>query len=453
MSIVNKSNTIIEGKLTVGDSSDGAFTLYVNGAAAIKDNFIVYGNILTSNVDNDPNGYFKINSDVGTKTFEIINTAAKAQLNHPDDIVIKSDETSFLLDDGTDLGGFNSSGLNVTKAADIAGRINANTGGLASVGIITKQDNSSSDTVFLSDSYNNKGIRLGNAGYGTISGFQDSNNTASGSAYGLLVGLNTFYDGTNFSNDNQYVDPSSILFRDGDIRFHTNDVSASGTFTPTEIVRIDKSGNVGIGTESPETKLHVKSGSVSTFTGTGEHHLRIESDSTNNQYTGIGFAQGSGADIAKIAMKRTSSGSHLYFGTSNNYGNGVTNSALVIDHSGKIGIGDATPSYELDVDGTIRATGDVIAYSDERVKENIKTIENASEKVSKLRGVEFNKIGEDSKSIGVIAQEVEKVIPEVVKTDDEGMKAVAYGNLVGLLIESNKELLKRIEKLEDGITK
>ena len=107
-----------------------------------------------------------------------------------------------------------------------------------------------------------------------------------------------------------------------------------------------------------------------------------------------------------------------------------------------------TPSYKLDVAGTIRATGDVIAYSDVRVKENIKTIDNSLEKVSKLRGVEFNKIGDNKKSIGVIAQEIEKVIPEVVKEDDKGMKSVAYGNISGLLIEAIKELKAEIEELK-----
>ena len=117
--------------------------------------------------------------------------------------------------------------------------------------------------------------------------------------------------------------------------------------------------------------------------------------------------------------------------------------------NGKLGIGMTTaPSYELDVAGTIRATGDVIAYSDVRVKENIKTIDNSLEKVSKLRGVEFNKIGDNKKSIGVIAQEIEKVIPEVVKEDDKGMKSVAYGNISGLLIEAIKELKAEIEELK-----
>ena len=133
----------------------------------------------------------------------------------------------------------------------------------------------------------------------------------------------------------------------------------------------------------------------------------------------------------------------VYFG-----GGGQAREAFSVLETGNVGIGDSTPSYKLDVNGTIRATGDVIAYSDERVKENIKTIDNSLEKVNKLRGVEFNKIGEDKKSIGVIAQEIEKVLPEVVRTDGEGMKSVAYGNVVGVLIEAIKELNKEVEELK-----
>ena len=107
--------------------------------------------------------------------------------------------------------------------------------------------------------------------------------------------------------------------------------------------------------------------------------------------------------------------------------------------------------------GTITASGDIVAYSDERTKENIKTIDNALEKVKNLRGVEFNKIGEERKQIGVIAQEIEKVLPEVVKEHDmDGMKTVAYGNIVGVLIEAIKEQQKQIEELKaivNGITK
>jgi hypothetical protein len=106
--------------------------------------------------------------------------------------------------------------------------------------------------------------------------------------------------------------------------------------------------------------------------------------------------------------------------------------------------------------GTFTATGDLIAYSDARVKENVETIPNALEKVSALRGVNFNKIGEEKRSTGVIAQEVAEVFPEVVHETEEGMLAVAYGNITGLLIEAIKEQQKQIEELKarlDGSAK
>ena len=122
-----------------------------------------------------------------------------------------------------------------------------------------------------------------------------------------------------------------------------------------------------------------------------------------------------------------------------------------IHSTGRVAIGNTSPSYKLDVTGEIRATDDIIAFSDVRKKTNIKTIENSLSKVNKLRGVEFNKISNNKKSIGVIAQEIEKIIPEVVHTDENGYKSVAYGNITGLLIEAVKELKQEIEELKKQI--
>ena len=104
-----------------------------------------------------------------------------------------------------------------------------------------------------------------------------------------------------------------------------------------------------------------------------------------------------------------------------------------------------------DIDGfrNITATGtiqgaEVTATSDERLKSDIKTIDNALEKVMNMRGVSFTKQAE--KGIGVIAQEVEKIIPEVVH--DGEYKSVAYGNMVGVLIEAIKEQQKQIDELK-----
>jgi hypothetical protein len=110
----------------------------------------------------------------------------------------------------------------------------------------------------------------------------------------------------------------------------------------------------------------------------------------------------------------------------------------------------------LSVNGTIVASGDITAFSDARIKENVETLPNALESVKQMRGVTYNKIGEEKQSIGVIAQELEKVVPQLVHTDEEGMKSVAYGNITALLIEALKEQQKQIEELKaqiDAITK
>ena len=90
--------------------------------------------------------------------------------------------------------------------------------------------------------------------------------------------------------------------------------------------------------------------------------------------------------------------------------------------------------------------------SDERIKTNIKTIENALDKTLLLRGVEYNHvlIEPERKKIGLIAQEVELIIPEVVRTDEQtGLKSIEYQNLVGLLIEAIKELNNKVLNLEN----
>jgi hypothetical protein len=92
--------------------------------------------------------------------------------------------------------------------------------------------------------------------------------------------------------------------------------------------------------------------------------------------------------------------------------------------------------------------------SDEGIKSNIKTVENALDKTLLLRGVEFNlNIEPERKRIGLIAQEVELIIPEVVRTDDEGLKSIEYQYLVGLLIEAIKDQPKQISDLKDILIK
>lgn len=115
--------------------------------------------------------------------------------------------------------------------------------------------------------------------------------------------------------------------------------------------------------------------------------------------------------------------------------------------------------------GQIRATDDITAFysSDASLKENVKNIENPLDKINQINGVTFDWTedyikqngGEDDyfvrkNDVGVIAQEVEKVLPQVVATRSDGIKAVKYDRIVALLIESIKELKKEIEELKSG---
>jgi hypothetical protein len=122
-----------------------------------------------------------------------------------------------------------------------------------------------------------------------------------------------------------------------------------------------------------------------------------------------------------------------------------------------MGIGTSTTSssYYMYVGGSIYSTGNVVAYSDARKKTNIVTVDSALDKVAKLRGVYYNRIpgsdpeiDPDRREIGVIAQEVNEVLPEVVTyAKDVDEYGVQYGNFAGLFIEAFKELQAEVKSL------
>ena len=109
-------------------------------------------------------------------------------------------------------------------------------------------------------------------------------------------------------------------------------------------------------------------------------------------------------------------------------------------------------AYLLQVNGTIYASGDVIAYSDISVKTNVRNIDNALDRVLKSRGVLYDRIDtEDKDNIGFVAQELETEFPELVVTNNDGTKAVKYQNAVAVLFEAIKEQQKEIENLKDKL--
>jgi len=120
---------------------------------------------------------------------------------------------------------------------------------------------------------------------------------------------------------------------------------------------------------------------------------------------------------------------------------GITNISGIVNLNGLVNINGRSLEAEL-------ALGKALpSPSDERLKKNIHTITNPIEKVNALRGVTFEFKKDDQKQIGVIAQEVEKVLPELVSERPDGYKGVQYENIVGLLIEAIKEQQKQIDEL------
>ncbi len=166
--------------------------------------------------------------------------------------------------------------------------------------------------------------------------------------------------------------------------------------------------------------------------------------------TGSATISGSGnVSISTTVTNPPPSTIALGTGTTGNYLAGLTaGTGISVGATGE----GATPTVAMTgsytgtftVTGNITATQNVTAYSDERLKSNIRTIDNALDKVSLMRGVYFDK--DNEASTGVIAQEIEKILPEVVL--DGEYKSVAYGNIVGILIEAIKELKNEIELLK-----
>jgi hypothetical protein len=202
--------------------------------------------------------------------------------------------------------------------------------------------------------------------------------------------------------------------------------------------------NVGIGTSSPEAALHVEGNAIiasNSFIrlpiGTTSQRpsvpvtgmFRFNSNTTTFEgYSGNNWVTVSGADLSNDTTTDA-----IRYLTFTNLTSGVLSSVNIADS--KLYFNPST--------GVLNAT-EFNSLSDARVKTNIRTIDNALTTVKALRGTSFELNGK--KSIGVIAQEIEQVLPEVV-TDGE-YKSVAYGNIIAVLIEAIKELSKELEELK-----
>ena len=165
--------------------------------------------------------------------------------------------------------------------------------------------------------------------------------------------------------------------------------------------------------------------------------------SDSNQYWNMGSGQTAGGIRFRDNHASTIRG-YVYANNSNQVG--------FLNNSGSW-------SLKCDSSGNVTATGNVTAYSDARLKTNVNTINDALGIVGKLRGVSFDWIESGKRSIGVIAQEVEEVLPELVLTQEvsddanpekKEVKSVDYGKIVGVLINAINELKAEVDELKGG---
>jgi hypothetical protein len=159
-----------------------------------------------------------------------------------------------------------------------------------------------------------------------------------------------------------------------------------------------------------------------------------------------GSSQITYASISSIPSGIVSGSSQVTLSSTTGYGS-ILNQAVLTTSS---------PTFAgLTINGAITATGDITAYytSDKRHKNNIQTIPNALEKVTKLNGVtwewndDVHEVTKSTPKTGLIAQEVQEVLPEVVKTRDDGFLALDYSKMMGLMVEAIKEQQKQIDSL------
>jgi len=306
-------------------------------------------------------------------------------------------------------------------------------------------------------------VMYGTNGYATINNTTDSNTGIkvmnTGRAYGIFVD-----GGSGASNGLRFYD-----FTAGSDR-----------------IKLDSSGNVGIGTTSPGDKLDVAG------------DIRITNAGSNELFFTDNGQIRSNDDNHRILFRRTENIIEIReYGSiilSAGATSGTATNSVFVQSGGNVGIGTTSPSYKLDItgdarvntgalgvnvapnatDGRIDAANDIVAFSsDRRLKTNIENITDALGKIQSLSGFTYNwndvanKVaGFDTTSryVGVYAQDVQAVLPEAIKLapfdnnghdvsiSGENYLTVQYEKLVPLLIEAIKELKKEVDELKKGKT-
>jgi hypothetical protein len=275
----------------------------------------------------------------------------------------------------------------------------------------------------------------------------------------------TLWDGNNLSNHYGFG------ITDHQLNYHVATITDSHIFFAggkngdgVQLLRLQGNGFVGVGSAPALARLYVHS------TGDADRGLQLSDGSLSNiivqgltgnnsgfqainfnGYYNAGEQQiNPGKHRWRIGVDQRGSSDALFI---DSYANGSGSSILTAQPNGNIGLG-MSPSYRLDVNGQLRASN-VSVTSDQRLKANIRPLSGTLTQVRALRGVRYTFRREEfrdqnlptGEQVGVLAQEVEKVYPELVSTDTQGFKSVNYAQLTPVLIEAVKELATENEQL------
>ncbi len=317
----------------------------------------------------------------------------------------------------------------------------------------------------------------------TTSAYILNQTVTSSSRYGLYVNVAATGTGSAASygiRNVNYVSPNATSISYG-IR---NEMTSDGTGTRYGIYnRLNLAGHDGTGTTYGMYTYISGGGSSSTVyghriyngaSGSGTEYGLYVSGEDYNYFSGnVGVGTSVPAAIFEVDLSSSSAtdggetfqldgpSGNLNLGTHNDYMwmQSFNSKPLAINPLGNnVGIGLTSPSYHLHVNGRIKSDG-ITESSDRRLKHKILPLENSLKIIESLDGVSYHwkkdilkeKSLEDKKQIGLIAQDVEKVIPEIVDTDNEGYKSIQYSHMVPMLIEAIKELSNQNDNLRGDV--
>ncbi|UOR06436.1 tail fiber domain-containing protein [Hymenobacter aerilatus] len=215
--------------------------------------------------------------------------------------------------------------------------------------------------------------------------------------------------------------------------------------------------NVGIGTTAPYSQLSNTSDNVVGSNGFGVSSPSLTWSSPEQGYTAAfynGNTSGAGGGALAVKVASASAGTAVLDVSRGSTQNTTGTTLLLVRADGNVGIGTSSPGYMLDVAGTIR--GNNVSPSDMRFKQQVRPLAGALAGALALRGVRYrwNALGvahggvAGAEQVGLLAQEVEKVYPELVSTDAQGYKAVNYAQLTPVLLEAIRELAAQNEALQ-----